>query len=727
MSWPYEDYVTLLTDLLSPGELHRGTLAAITKQLATVEDAGLARLISAMLQSPSLFGLQPAHQASTSTQRLSNVNLEAAQDVFHAVRQGVLSRIQEANKLKGYKWSKRRKLRKSITVLHDSLLISMEGDNSSEILKHLSIASAVLRGFQDAATDKDPSMHPETSLLDTCERVAIKTILLAAKSLSSSSPSDLPDDHSLLVAWHVAQVVPDIPSDHLTPLAEPPFFDFGFSYIRHCFMNGHILDGLSADVRDNPEGIEWPNDSATSLRLKTAKASLAHALLGRFSRSLGKVVESVGSRDRLLLLLPHLEQLESMAELIHRAWAACTWSNVSGPEDLHPNTRSRDEPWSIFKTLLFTLTMIFSSLMSLMNAMPISSTHSPDKIILDLASCAIRTFSSIYFVTSKFGTSGFGAYQNVWYGAVDLVSRAQPQKVEQIVKTCEPHYEHAQSRDTLISRSLPRSRLTYWLTLVEQLALPLPDDYLSVTVLPALRPYLKQKQDPEAFESAHSVLLAIFNTRKSISAAVASQYTDLLLKSYPDLLSISQLRLAFASMIACLTDLDSEEVDVCMAKLINAIELKAPGPSLSTTGEVPLADVSVSGIEVKSSQKGPARPDISPKALEAAAVKSRRGHLLLVLIDQLSTVTLEKMEDLLPTVQAFLNEEKRASAESRVAMVQVLFNTLSGGMDMIKRESAAKWWLEHRAEIEQGELFAEVKKDDDKPEPSTPVSQQSRL
>lgn len=193
MSWPYEDYVTLLTDLLSPGELHRGTLAAITKQLATVEDAGLARLISAMLQSPSLFGLQPAHQASTSTQRLSNVNLEAAQDVFHAVRHGVLSRIQEANKLKGYKWSKRRKLRKSITVLHDSLLISMEGDNSSEILKHLSIASAVLRGFQDAATDKDPSMHPETSLLDTCERVAIKTISLAAKSLSSSSPSDLPD------------------------------------------------------------------------------------------------------------------------------------------------------------------------------------------------------------------------------------------------------------------------------------------------------------------------------------------------------------------------------------------------------------------------------------------------------------------------------------------------------------------------------------------------------
>lgn len=132
--------------------------------------------------------------------------------------------------------------------------------------------------------------------------------------------------------------------------------------------------------------------------------------------------------------------------------------------------------------------MIFSSLISLMNAMPLLTNHSPNTTILDLAACAVRTFQSIYFVTSKFGTGGFGAYQNVWYGAVDLISRAPLLKVEQIVKMCEPHYENTESRAAVLSKNLPRSRLTYWLILVEQLALPLPEEYISVTVMPALRP-----------------------------------------------------------------------------------------------------------------------------------------------------------------------------------------------------------------------------------------------
>lgn len=219
--------------------------------------------------------------------------------------------------------------------------------------------------------------------------------------------------------------------------------------------------------------------------------------------------------------------------------------------------------------------------------------------------------------------------------------------------------------------------------------------------------YLTNKQDLEAFESAHSVLLAIFSKRKLVSLEVARQYTDLLLVSYPDLLSISQLRLAFAGMVSCLTDLGSPETEVCMTKLIEAIELCPPGPSLWHSAQLPLADVSTSQAGQIPSLASASTVGPSAKAIEASALKSRRGHLLLVLIDQLSTVTLEKMDELLPTVQALLHEEKRAPRESRAALVQVLFNTLSGGMDMIKRESAAKWWLQHRSEIEAEENLPE--------------------
>lgn len=215
---------------------------------------------------------------------------------------------------------------------------------------------------------------------------------------------------------------------------------------------------------------------------------MPHLLLGRFSRSLGKVIESVTTTHVFHFLTPPLEGLESLGEKLHRDWAACVWSNASGSEDLHPDTRGRDEPWAIFKTLLFTLTMIFSSLISLMNAMPLSTHRHPSEITVNLASCALRTFSSIFFITSKFGTNGFGAYQNVWYGAVDLVSQARPQKIQQIIKTCEPRFEANERRSAILPAALPRSRMTYWLNLVEQLVLHIPEDYLEVTVIPTLRP-----------------------------------------------------------------------------------------------------------------------------------------------------------------------------------------------------------------------------------------------
>lgn len=214
--------------------------------------------------------------------------------------------------------------------------------------------------------------------------------------------------------------------------------------------------------------------------------------------------------------------------------------------------------------------------------------------------------------------------------------------------------------------------------------------------------YLMDKQDTEAFESAHSVLLAIFGKKKALAIDVAPWYSDLLLRSYPDQLSIPQLRLAYATMVGCLTELESGKCDACLSKLLAAIESLAPGPSHVQAADLPLAHVS-QPVQEKATVSGAESQGASAKELEAAALRSRRGHLLLVLIDQLSTTSLEKMEELLPRVQEYLHEERRAPKESQVALIQVLFNTLSGGMDMIKRETAAKWWLEHRADIERDE------------------------
>lgn len=196
MSWPYEAYLTLLTDLLSPGELPRGTLASVVQQFGAVEDAGLARLVSAMLQSPSLFGLPIAQDPSSSSQTYTAVSLEAAQNVFQAVRQGILIRIQEVKKSKGSAWSKRRRLQKSLDLLHTSVSESSNGQITSEALKTMVLTTAVLRGFQDAAADKVPFIHPDSGLLHFCERHSITSVAECIKLLPDISTACLPDSKS---------------------------------------------------------------------------------------------------------------------------------------------------------------------------------------------------------------------------------------------------------------------------------------------------------------------------------------------------------------------------------------------------------------------------------------------------------------------------------------------------------------------------------------------------
>ena len=94
---------------------------------------------------------------------------------------------------------------------------------------------------------------------------------------------------------------------------------------------------------------------------------------------------------------------------------------------------------------------------------------------------------------------------------------------------------------------------------------------------------------------------------------------------------------------------------------------------------------------------------VPPLGAEDATLRTPRGHLLLVLIDQLSTVNLCWLEPLSERVLWLLAEEQEAgNAESRNELVKILFKTLAAGMDMTKREAAAKWWLEHRQDLEWG-------------------------
>ena len=81
--------------------------------------------------------------------------------------------------------------------------------------------------------------------------------------------------------------------------------------------------------------------------LDSLKNSTAHGLLGRFVRVLGKVIESITDEAAFRLLLPRLEELETLCWNVQREWASCKWSDLAGLDDLHPETRKQDAPWAV--------------------------------------------------------------------------------------------------------------------------------------------------------------------------------------------------------------------------------------------------------------------------------------------------------------------------------------------------------------------------------------------
>lgn len=209
----------------------------------------------------------------------------------------------------------------------------------------------------------------------------------------------------------------------------------------------------------------------------------------------------------------------------------------------------------------------------------------------------------------------------------------------------------------------------------------------------------------------------------------------MLFQSYPSLLSMAQLRVAHSTMVSCASEKEDDALAwYCVDKLIEAICAISPRAALhqdkqadKSTDQQPLSEI-LAGDNTSSYDKKPdtASPvqqtadnliveaptrieeaTITDK-LEAQALKSRRGHLLIVLIDQLSSVNLCWLEPLADRITWLLAEERHSDADARRAMIQILYRTLAGGMDMTKREAAAIWWLENGPNLEASEQALEL-------------------
>jgi hypothetical protein len=260
-----------------------------------------------------------------------------------------------------------------------------------------------------------------------------------------------------------------------------------------CFADGRLFDNFDDDCSQLEGGLKWhvrahlrffspavhfpaQDPSPSRSLLVTLADGPLFSELGRLSQVVGKAIESVTTAEGLETVRDHLNRLERLAGRVNAGWLRTRWSALHDEADLHPDMRDKPGsllPWTLLKTLLFSLTMIHSSLISLLTSAP---TDEPPDLALDLAACSIRSFRQLYFVTSRFGSDGFGAYRGVWFGALDLTNRAgDPARIEALARNVEPRRSNVEG--------VPYDA-TYYLNVVEQIIEGLPDDYLEASTLP---------------------------------------------------------------------------------------------------------------------------------------------------------------------------------------------------------------------------------------------------
>lgn len=203
-------------------------------------------------------------------------------------------------------------------------------------------------------------------------------------------------------------------------------------------------------------------------------------------------------------------------------------------------------------------------------------------------------------------------------------------------------------------------------------------------------------------------------------------------------MSIAQLRLAYTTMVGCVAESDPVLTWYCLNQVFEATASASPIHHAGTLGEPgtskkqnenTLAHISQTSkdrklAEAQQQEKQPGRTvdelvERPPTRLDEAealdpltkeALKSPRGYLLVTVIDQATAVDASLLVPLLDRIAWFLGEEAveaevagSSQIGSRRALAQMLYRTLASGMDMTKRELAAKWWLERRQDLEWAE------------------------
>ncbi|KAG9056595.1 hypothetical protein FS842_010198 [Serendipita sp. 407] len=476
---------------------------------------------------------------------------------------------------------------------------------------------------------------------------------LSSTELTDHWSSDFRDirDHrhtSDIVLVLVSESLPLVQDRKLRLIDLPRLVSLCLDRISRYFDAGHVLS-VQRSLKDDPR------DSSSRLP-RIARLT---------SKAISALSDNPGSKINELTdcLEASIDLFGSMAVTLEGDWIASE-TNRSDPGI----TTSNEDVWTMFKTFLFTAIMVLQSAVDSLLYRNTSNLASNAK----LAGRIIKCLSHLSFISIKFGglsaqgEGSFHEYKRTFYEALDIVLASPPQG-DELMQALSGHLILLQKSGLQPGDSCRLAASTFYFHCAEQLVEQLSFQTLSQHVLPVCREYLGSVQHREAFESAHSVLLALFSSQgrspdrsderaELVRSMVPFYVTSLIDCSADDMLNIDQLRLAFASLVSGSTSSNSDNgsltwysIESLLAK-INHLRALQP------------------------------RPEAQCNRLELALVSllpsvSSNDDILLKLLENIEKLIVEEDQ---PTQRQLLLEAVRDEILHRVSDVQ--------------RETVLRWW-----------------------------------
>jgi len=511
---------------------------------------------------------------------------------------------------------------------------------------------------------------------------------------SESEDGEEPLALSLLLASRFA---PLISTARLETLPLPVFSDLLTSTIESAFQGGKYLAHASSSCSSSQGAslaFEASSPFAATIRaLSSAKYILSMATLSMFSARLLSVLAESRPSYGWPAMAQALTRLQRTAGAVEADWVSSSLASISNEEDVAPDSRELvTQTWNLLKTQLFTTIMLCQAILSTVvfvphpGTEPTTSTSSPQS----LATAVLRTLFHLSFVIHQFGGvtassgGGFPELKRVFYMALDVLASDPGESERFVADFCQSKPANAH-----VPAFVKNVKTAYVLACIEQLIPILSDECVRKDVFELCLPLLSDATHRETYESAHSVMLAVFAAyaQKTVqhtparagaeSSGFISQiipfYTECLLQNSSDgKLNTAQLCLAYAAVVRSATALGQKSITPSVGR--------ADGEVLACF----CVEKLLGTIREVGGPNGPPNEHL------------HRLHFTLVAtVSSVSLALLPRVLDECKAVISSLSESSVATRRSE--LTQTLFREISENVGDAEKESCMRWWYENRA------------------------------